>query len=112
KAETQTTDSERECLARHAAGKRHLVEIGVWHGVTTRRLRHAMAADAVLFAVDPYAKGRLGFSAQRYIAHRSVAGVRQGEVRWVRLTGASAGQRHAAAGLLPVDFIFIDGDHS
>src|SRR5207244_11331297 len=43
---------------------------------------------------------------------RSVAGVRQGEVRWVRLTGASAGQRHAAAGLSPVDFIFIDGDHS
>ena len=45
RAETQTTEAERDCLARHARGRRRLAEIGVWHGVTTSRLREAMAAD-------------------------------------------------------------------
>src|SRR3989442_860662 len=67
-AESQTTIAERECLARYAAGRRRLAEIGVWHGGTTRRLRAAMAPDADLLAIDPYSVGRLGFSAQRSFA--------------------------------------------
>ncbi len=112
RAETQTTEAERDCLARYAKGRARLVEIGVWHGVTTRRLRAAMTHDGWLYAVDPYAKGRLGFSAQRYIAQRTVQKVRNGNVRWVRQTGQAAGKAHAAAGGDPVDFVFIDGDHS
>ena len=53
-AQTQTTASERDCLARHANGRRRLVEIGVWQGVTTSRLAACMARDGVLFAVDPF----------------------------------------------------------
>src|SRR5262245_54076272 len=34
-AETQTSEAERACLARHAAGRRRLAEVGGWHGVTT-----------------------------------------------------------------------------
>lgn len=111
-AETQTTAAERECLARYAGGKRRLVEIGVWHGVTTRVLRAAMASDGILFAVDPYYPGRLGFSVQRHIARREVEKVRNGTVEWVRLTGAEAGRARQAAGREVVEFIFIDGDHT
>lgn len=111
-AETQTTDAERDCLARHALGKKRLVEIGVWHGVTTCRLRRAMASGGVLFGVDPYPAGRLGFNAQRRIARREVAGIQNGAMRWVRLTGVEAARQHAALGIGMVDFIFIDGDHS
>lgn len=111
RAETQTTDAERDCLARHAAGRKRLVEVGVWHGVTTRRLRGVMASDGVLFAVDPYPVGRLGFSAQRLIAGREVAGAHNGSVRWVRATGVQAARDLAGAGG-PVDFVFVDGDHS
>lgn len=111
-AETQTTAIERDCLARHAAGRRCLVEIGVWHGVTTRRLRAAMAPDGVLYAVDPFPAGRLGWSLQRTIARREVAGVAGGRVEWVRLTGDQAGRAHLARGGAPVDFLFLDGDHS
>ncbi len=111
-AETQTTAAERDCLARHAAGRRRLAEIGVWHGVTTRRLRAAMAPDAVLFAIDPYPRGRLGFSPQRYVAQREVARTPGGTVRWLRSTGAEAGRAFQRDGEAPVDFIFIDGDHS
>ena len=106
-AETQTTQAERDCLARHANGRRRLVEIGVWHGVTTRRLRTAMDPDGTLFAVDPFPAGRLGFSLQQRIAHHEVAGIENGRVTWVRATGADAARDHT-----PVDFVFIDGDHS
>ncbi|OLE02278.1 MAG: hypothetical protein AUI36_43495 [Cyanobacteria bacterium 13_1_40CM_2_61_4] len=53
-------------------GNSGLAEIGVWHGVTTCRLRSKMASDGVLFAVDPYPIGCLGFSAQRYIARKEL----------------------------------------
>jgi len=106
-ATTQTTEAERDCLARHAAGRRRLVEIGVWHGVTTRRLRAAMDPQGEISAVDPFPVGRLGFSAQQRIAHREVALVSNGHVNWLRTTGDAAARDHA-----PVDFVFIDGDHS
>ena len=105
--ETQTTEPERDCLARYAAGRRRLVEIGVWHGVTTRRLRAVMAPDGVLSAVDPFPIGRLGFSAQQLIAHGEVEKIPNGKIRWLRMTGEKASVSHEL-----VDFIFIDGDHS
>ena len=105
--ETQTTEAERECLVRYASGRRRLVEIGVWHGLTTSRLRSVMATDGVLSAVDPFPPGRLGFSAQKQIAHYEVGRIRNGTVRWLETDGAEA-----AVGHEPVDFIFIDGDHS
>lgn len=112
KAETQTSEAERAALARHAAGRKRLVEIGVWHGVTTKVLRNTMAPDGILLGVDPYPKGRFGFSVQRVIAHREVARIPKGKVEWHRLTGIEAAQLYAANGGEPVDFIFIDGDHS
>jgi predicted O-methyltransferase YrrM len=106
-AETQTTSAERRCLARHASGRQRLVEIGVWHGVTTKRLRQVMDPDGVLTAVDPFPAGRLGVNLQERIAHTEVSTVSNGTVEWVRTTGADAARGHA-----PVDFVFIDGDHS
>ena len=106
-AETQTTEAERDCLTRHASGRRRLVEIGVWHGVTTRRLRAAMDRNGTLTAVDPFPAGRLGVSLQQRIAHREVGAVRNGHVTWIRARGTEAAPGHD-----PVEFIFIDGDHS
>ncbi|MBU8896327.1 hypothetical protein DRW03_27765 [Corallococcus sp. H22C18031201] len=111
-AETQTTAAERACLAKHAAGRRRLVEVGVWHGVTTRVLRAVMDPTATLWAVDPYPVGRLKVSVQQLIAHREVASVRNGHVQWVRTTGADAAREHRVQGFPAPDFIFIDGDHS
>jgi len=111
-AETQTSAEERGCLARHAAGRKRIVEIGSWHGVSSACLRLAMASDGELICVDPYPAGRLRFSAQRLIALREVSKVRNGKVRWVRMTGADAGRHFAASGEAAIDFVFIDGDHS
>jgi len=106
-AETQTSVRERECLARHAQGRKQLAEIGVWHGVTTACLRAAMDADGELSAIDPYPRGRLGFNMQERIAWREAARVKRGRLRWMKTTGERAAHAHP-----PVDFIFIDGDHS
>jgi predicted O-methyltransferase YrrM len=108
--ETQTTEAERNCISRHAAGRHRLAEVGVWHGVTTCRIREAMAADAILFAIDPYPKGKLGFSMHRVIARREVPKIRNGGVEWLRQTGAEAARSLARA--KGFDFVFIDGDHS
>jgi hypothetical protein len=102
---------ETACLIRHAAGKQRLAEIGVWEGGTTRMLRSAMSPNGVLHAIDPFPHGRLGLSYQRPIAHGEVSRVANGQVIWIRATGAAAAQdpRVSAA---PFDFVFIDSDHS
>ncbi len=112
---TQTSERERSCLRRHAAGKRRLAEIGVWHGVNTRAFREAMAPDGVLLAVDPFPRrffGIRGFGWARRIAHREVARSGNGRVVWLECRGEEAPRLPAAQPFLPVDFIFIDGDHS
>jgi predicted O-methyltransferase YrrM len=111
-AETQTTDAERDSLARYASGKKHLAEIGVWHGVTTCRLRRVMAPSGTLVAIDPYPAGRLGFSSQRVIARKETSKISTGSVCWVRKTGAQAASHFGSAGSEQFDFVFIDGDHS
>lgn len=111
-ATTQTTDAERACLARHATGRRRLAEVGVWHGVTTCVLKRAMDPVGVLYAIDPYPVGRLGVSFPRRIARHAVSRARGGRVEWMRMTGADAARYMADKHLGPVDFVFIDGDHS
>jgi predicted O-methyltransferase YrrM len=111
-ATTQTTRAERDAMARHASGRRRLVEVGVWHGVTTKRLRAAMPVDAELWAVDPYARGRLRVSFPELIARAEVSSVENGTVHWVRATGAAAAAQFRREAGGSADFVFIDGDHS
>jgi predicted O-methyltransferase YrrM len=112
RAETQTTEAERDCLARHASGKRMLAEIGVYHGVTTCRLRKSMDSSGVLIAIDPYPKQRLGFSAQKMVAHGEVSRIKGGTVKWIRKIGAETARELNLNGSQKFDFVFIDGDHS
>lgn len=107
-AEVWTTSAERECLGRHVSGRRKVVEIGVWHGGTSKILRARIARDGVFYAVDPYPPGRLGFSIPFIVGKAEVGRVDNGEVVWVRQTGAdaAASQRIRDAG--PFDFVFID----
>ena len=93
-------------------GGTRLVEIGVWHGVTTSVLWRAMAPDGVLWAIDPFPRGRFGFSYQRRIARSEAARVTNGTVRWVRTTGELAAQIYRSEGAPPTGLVFIDGDHS
>jgi hypothetical protein len=105
RAETQTSARERQALARYAAGASRVIEIGVWHGVTTAILRAAMAPGGVLWAVDPFPRGRLGFSPQRPIALRQVRSAPDRTVVWIRETGSRAGELYRARETTPVDLV-------
>ena len=107
-AVTQTSEAERECLARYASGRQNLVELGVMHGVTTALFRRVMAADGIVSGIDPHPRGRLGVSFERLTARREIQKCRRGEARLIRLTSSAA----AADWQSPIDFLFVDADHS
>jgi predicted O-methyltransferase YrrM len=107
-AASQVSAGERACLARHAAGCRSLVELGVMHGATTRLLCEVMAADGVVTAVDPFPPGRLGVSFELAIASREVSRARRGQVRFDRRRSHEAVEHWNE----PIDFLVIDADHS
>jgi predicted O-methyltransferase YrrM len=109
---SQTTESERACLSRYATGKKKLVEVGVFQGVTTKVLRQAMDPSATLFGIDPFFKNRLGLCLYQIIAVREVESVANGEVKWLEMTSAQALQTKQLKDCSDFDFVFIDGDHS
>lgn len=112
---TQTSDAERASLRRHADGLQRLVEIGVYHGVNTRVFREVMHPGGVVIAVDPFDRswcGIRGYGWARRIAHAEVGKPSNGRVIWVECFGKDAPERPEVKPFLPVDFIFIDGDHS
>lgn len=107
-ARGQHSTDERTALARHAAGRRAAVEIGVLEGASAALLSSAMDPDGTLWLVDPF-KGRHGVSMARLVARRTVRraqGAR--DVRWVRALSTDVGPGWTPA----LDFVFIDGDHS
>lgn len=112
---TQTSPAEREVLRKHAIGKGTIAEIGVYEGVNTLMFRQAMADDGTVVAIDPYVRsffGLLGFGWHRRIAHREVARTQRGSVIWVERLGHEAPTDPRVADILPIDMLFIDGDHS
>jgi len=114
-AYTQTSKREQECLQKYASGKRILAEIGVFEGVNTKKFRSVMDKQGTILAVDPYPRnlfGLLGFGWIRRIAHQEVNKVKQGKVVWIENLGKFAPDDERVKPYLPVDFLFIDGDHS
>lgn len=112
---TQTTQAEREALREYAADKHVLAEIGVFHGVNTLNLREVMAPHGNIIAIDPFSRsffGIRGYGWARRIAHREVNRTKRGTVVWIEDTGQNAPNHIEVQLLLPVDFLFIDGDHS
>jgi hypothetical protein len=105
----QHTRAEGAALRKYAAGAREVVELGVAEGGSAWELRRAMNPDGRLTLVDPYrGRGLLGVDMAELTARRAVRRVRRGRVLWVRDFSQSVGQRWQA----PIDFLFIDGDHS
>ena len=70
---TQTSFAESQCLAKYARNKKCLVEIGVWHGVNTKKLRQVMGNEGIIYAIDPFEPGKFGLSWQKTIAHAEAA---------------------------------------
>ena len=112
---TETTEPERAMLRLYAKGRRRLAAIGVLCGVNSRSFRKVMAEDGILLAIDPYPRlcfGLRGFGGIRLVAHCEVGRVQRGKVIWVEEKGKDAPDRDIVKAHLPVDFLFVDADHS
>ena len=107
-ARTQTTEAERSLLKTVAPGRKLVVELGVFEGVSSRILRGAMDRDAELYCIDPFPPGRLGFSPQQSISKREISRSQNGSVHWLRCFSYEAVKSWAKR----IDLLYMDGDHS
>lgn len=106
---TQTTEAERQAIAKYANGKRLAVEIGVFEGLTTAVIANSIKEDGKVVAVDPFFSGRLGVSYGKLIAHHYLR--RQRLISRVCFLEMMSWE---AAPLIrdEIEFLFVDGDHS
>jgi predicted O-methyltransferase YrrM len=107
--QTQTTMAERELLAAFLPGAKRIVEIGVFEGRTTRMLVECADSDAVIYGIDPFFRGRLGISWGERIARLyNRYHIASGRLRLVTKFSTDVDGDVQT----PVDYVFIDGDHS
>lgn len=105
----QHTAGEHEALKKWAAGRSSLVEIGVAEGASALALREAMSTRATLWLIDPFHLTRSRYlNAMKHAAHRVVEGCRNGRVIWIEEFSSIVANDWKD----PIDFLFIDGDHS
>lgn len=108
-AQTQTTQAERDCVAKYAKGKKLCVEIGVYEGVTTATIASVLESDAILYGIDPFIAGRSGICWGLPIARSQISRTKSRcKVELVRAFSSEACKTLSG----DFDFIFVDGDHS
>ena len=99
---------EGRLLERQAAGARCAVEVGVGEGMSAQRMLRVLHPQGELHLVDPFPAGRLGISLGRITARRAVRGVSRGRVVWIRKPSSEAAEGWDR----PIDFLFLDSDHT
>jgi predicted O-methyltransferase YrrM len=108
------SDGEAALLARHAAGRRTVVEIGTYEGSSAVVFARAMDPDATLHLVDSYEGNALLFGwkgterATRRVMKRATRERGGPRVEWHVARSATVAERWST----PIDLLFIDGDHS
>jgi predicted O-methyltransferase YrrM len=103
------TGAEGALLREYSTNSKAVVELGVAEGASAWEIRKGMAADGVMFLVDPYPLTRLGrLCPARLVAHRLVNSVTRGSVHWIE----EPSQVLTVGWSTPIDFLFIDADHS
>jgi len=104
---SQVTEAELEMLLRYSQGAQRICEIGCFEARTSVALA-TNAPESRVYSVDPFSKGRLGICYSEWVArlHRR----RSAAKNLVFLKGLS--DEIAPTFYEPVDFLFIDADHT
>lgn len=102
---------EKDCLKKHATGKRAALEIGTYMGVTAAIIACALANNGVLFCVDPFESRN---NRQNPGLQMAVRGLKRAQVfnKVEFLLGYSNEQKIINQIPPQLDFILVDGDHS
>jgi predicted O-methyltransferase YrrM len=101
---TQVSSDELALLSQYARDARILVEIGTFEGATTRTL--AESTDGHVYSMDVFFAGRTGICYPEVIARHHCRRLKNVTI----LKGASADV--ARTFTKPIDFLFVDADHS
>lgn len=104
----QHTREEHATLKRWAAGRSHVVEIGVAEGVSALALREAMDPDGTLYLIDPFHLSTVpALNFTKRTARRMVHICRRARVLWIEKFSMEA----VKTWNVPIDLLLIDGDH-
>lgn len=104
----QHTPAEHRALMRWAAGRSHIVEIGVAEGGSACALAEAMSASATLTLIDPFSLSRCpAINATKRVARAVVSRAAKGRVQWIEQLSSEAVRNWKE----PIDLLFVDGDH-
>lgn len=108
-ANTQTTLAEQDAIRKWSENASTAVEIGVFEGVNTCVIASSISENGILYAIDPFLKGRLGLCYGLFITNLGIQ--RAGLEKKIKLIEKYSAE---AAKEIPenIDFIFVDGDHS
>jgi len=105
----QHTHAEDTALREWASGRSRLVEIGVAEGASALTLRQAMSPQGILWLIDPFHLSRVQrLNAMKRVAHRAINNINNGRVVWINKFSLEA----VEGWVDPIDFLFLDGDHS
>lgn len=102
------TPAEAGLIAAAVEGALSVVEIGAFEGGGSALIRALMATGGTLTVVDPYARGRLGFSAPLVTARRLARHQPEVATRWLRTTSIHAARLWEG----DLDAVVIDGIHT
>jgi len=104
----QHTRGEHEALMRHARGAEVVVEIGVAEGASALGLREAMSNHGTLYLIDPFHLSRMpALNFLKRAAKRVVQSAGSARIVWIEDFSQNAVKNWS----VPIDFLFIDGDH-
>lgn len=102
------THSEITLVKRYANGCKRGVEIGVYEGFTTAEIAKSIDVNGILFAIDPFYKGRLGICWAEIIARVNLKREKVfHKVKFIKKLS------HRAVNDIDnnINFCLIDGDH-
>ena len=109
-AATQLSAPETEILLDLAKAAENVAEIGVFEGLTSRRMIEVMPSGSRMFCVDPFFAGRLGVAYGELITRSQIRRAARSDVHVEVVRKLS--HEFAPEMQLPLDLIFIDADHS
>lgn len=103
------TERDIAMLEKWGRDRRSLVEIGIFEGGSAVILRRVMSPEATLTLIDPFVPDSISAMRGSYRISRVVVNcARRGRVQFLRQFSYNVAKNWST----PVDFVFIDGDHS